>query len=81
MSLFTVKSLSPRSCEVTLIQFLDADGNIPAWLSNKKVPQSLKQVIEAREEFARDKEIDEIKRGKMAALMEWNGEEVGSVGV
>jgi hypothetical protein len=80
-SLFSVKSLSPRSCEVAFAQFLDAGGNFPAWLMNKKVPQSLKQIVQAREEFARDDEIDEIERGKMAALMEWKGEEVGSVGV
>ena len=72
MSLFTVTSISPSSCEITLVQYLDAGGHIPVWLSNKKVPQSLKQVIEAREEFARDEEIDEIERGRMAAVMGWN---------
>ena len=66
------ESLSERSSRFTMVQHLDAGGHIPAWVVNSKLPESLSIAVDLRGEFSRDEEIDEMKRGEMAALMGWS---------
>jgi hypothetical protein len=51
-----------NQCFITLHQYLDAAGRIPAKLMNSKIPQALSVAMEIREEFARDKEVDAAER-------------------
>ena len=64
-------SLSESSARFTIVQCLDAGGHIPVLVVNQKLPESLSFAVDLREEFSRDEELDNIQRGKMAAVMGW----------
>ena len=80
-TLLSFQTLSERSSRFTIVQYLDAGGHIPVWVANSKLPESLSIAMSLREKFARDEEIDDIERGRIAALMRWNGEEVSRSGL
>ena len=71
-TLYILEPRSEQSCKFVTVQYLDAGGQIPVWVVNQKLPESLSVAKSLREEFSRDEEVDEIEREKMAAPMEWN---------
>ena len=81
--LYIMENLPVRAgagqCRVTFVNQVDAGGVIPTWVVDKKLPQSLKVVQEAIDEFRQDDRIDAADREELSELMEerW-GEEVYS---
>jgi len=56
-------------CKVTYIQYLDAGGAVPTWVVELKIPLALSAVIELRDEFQRDDEIDAMEWDELARVM------------
>jgi len=56
-------------CKVTLIQYVDAGGVIPARVLQNKIPLALSAVGELRGHFQRDDEIDKMERDELARVM------------
>ena len=56
-------------CQVTYIQYLDANGRIPTFVVESKIPEALGAVGELRDEFQRDDEIDKLERDQLAKVI------------
>jgi len=56
-------------CKVTLIQYLDAGGVIPRRVVESKLPLALSVVVELRDQFQRDDEIDKLERDQLARVI------------
>ena len=53
-------------CALTLIQFFDAGGSLPAWVINKKLPEIFSVIHDIQVYFNRDEEVDNIERNEYA---------------
>ena len=60
---------SPSQCRVTLFQYADAAGSIPTAIVNSKLSSTLDAVVEMRQEFQRDVEIDDAERADKAQVI------------
>ena len=67
------------------MQRIDARGNLPAWVANRKIKDSLSTPSELHEAFARDDEIDFEERSRLTRIMEnpasetYSGHELASI--
>jgi len=68
-SLTRITPLGISQCRVTIYQYLDAGGVIPRSLMTSKLPDAMSPVIEMRDEFQRDDEIDKLERDELAATI------------
>ncbi len=66
---FRFIALNENQCKVIYISYLDAGGHVPAVVTNSKISLTLSVVEELRAEFARDDEIDEFERNKVALII------------
>ncbi|GMH72175.1 hypothetical protein TrLO_g7138 [Triparma laevis f. longispina] len=58
-----------KQCRVTYVLKLDAGGNIPTWVMDKKMPLALSVVQEAIDEFRQDEKVDAVELEEKATLM------------
>jgi len=56
-------------CKITYNQYLDAGGVIPTRVIESKIPLALSAVVELRDEFQRDDEIDKMERDELARVI------------
>jgi len=56
-------------CKVTHHMYLDANGRIPAFVVNAKLPLALGILGDLRKEFQRDDEIDKLERDQLARVI------------
>ena len=56
-------------CKVTYHMHLDAGGHIPTFVVNAKLPLALEPVVNQREEFQRDSEIDKLERDQLVRVI------------
>ena len=52
-----------------MVQKLDAGGVIPSRVMNRKIPEALKAVQGATDEFRQDEKVDAAERRELAILM------------
>ncbi|GMI23360.1 hypothetical protein TeGR_g15299, partial [Tetraparma gracilis] len=57
-------------CKVTVVKKVDAAGNIPVFVVNRKIPTSISDCAILREEYQRDNEIDKVQRDVFAGVIE-----------
>jgi len=60
---------SNKSCKLSFVQQNDAKGKVPRKLMERVIPRSLKFIIDAREKFSRDDEIDKTSRFELMNIM------------
>ena len=65
-----LEPLLETSSRFTIVQYLDAGGNIPAWVVNQKLPEILSVAEDLRKEFSRDEEVDKEIRNQLALRMQ-----------
>jgi len=70
-------SLAGLQCKVTFYNYLDGGGRLPKALTNTKIPQALRRVVDLCNFFCRDDEIDDIEREKLTRI--FRDETVGDV--
>jgi len=74
----TFTNVGIQKCELTWVQHLNLNGNIPAKLMDKQIPRSLGVVFHLRETFSRDEEIDQEERNELMGVMKNHENEVYS---
>ena len=74
----TLTNVGNQKCELTWVQHLNLNGNIPAKLMDKQIPRSLGAVFQVRETFNRDDEIDREERNEIMGVMKNDENEVYS---
>ncbi len=67
---YIIEPLRPGICSVTLYQKLDFGGRIPSAVVNLKIPYALSVIVELRDAFKRDDEVDSERRTTLAGLIE-----------
>ena len=74
----TLTNVGNRKCELTWVQHLNANGNIPAKVMDRQIPRSLALVSQIHETFNRDSEIDQEERNELMGVMKNDENEVYS---
>jgi len=69
---------SAQKCDLTYVQHADAKGYLPAKVMDRKIHRGLRTVIQLREKFNRDDEIDQEERNELMGVMKNNKNEVYS---
>jgi len=68
----SITRLAPEGyeqCKVTYHMYLDANGRIPTFVMNSKIPLALGAVDDLRDAFQRDDEIDKLERDQLARVI------------
>ena len=65
-----------QKCELTWVQHLNVNGNIPAKVMDGQIPRSLNVIFQVRETFNRDDEIDQEERNELMGVMKNDENEV-----
>jgi len=74
----TLTNVGNRKCELTWVQHLNVNGNIPAKVMDRQIPRSLALVSQIHETFNRDSEIDQEERNELMGVMKNDENEVYS---
>jgi len=74
----TLTNVGNQKCDLTWVQHLNLNGNIPAKLMDKQIPRSLGVAFQIRETFKRDDEIDQEERNELMGVMKNDENEVYS---
>jgi len=73
-----LKNVGNQKCELTWVQHLQVNGNIPAQVMDRQVPRSLGFVFQVHERFNRDDEIDQEERNELMGVMKNHENEIYS---
>jgi len=74
-ALFRCIPVSSTLCTLKVYQYIDGKGNLPASLVNARIPLAVEtSVDEARREFQRDGEVDEVERDEIARRISDEGQ-------
>jgi hypothetical protein len=65
-----LQSVTHNTCRLTVFQFVDAGGQIPAWVLNMKVAEALSGTVDIRQSFDRSDEVDKAARDELAGTIE-----------
>jgi len=74
----TLTNVGNQKCELTWVQHINMNGNIPAKLMDKQIPRSLGSLFQLRETFNRDDEIDQEERNELMGVMKNHENEIYS---
>jgi hypothetical protein len=64
-----ISSLGDTQCKVVLYQYLDAGGVVPVKIMESKIPMLLSVMVDLREEFQRDDDVDKKNLDEMARVI------------
>ncbi|GMH74562.1 hypothetical protein TL16_g06498 [Triparma laevis f. inornata] len=77
MGLWQAEDLPPRGvvpqCRITYIQRIDAGGNVPTWVVNRKVATALSSVQWAIDDFKQGEKVDAADRAELADYIRESG--------
>jgi len=70
----TLTNVGNQKCELTWVQHINMNGNIPAKVMDGQIPRSLGLIFQVREKFNRDDEIDQEERNELMKVMKNDNE-------
>jgi hypothetical protein len=68
-ALFVIEPLGPNSCRCEFLQIADAGGFLPVAVVNRMVPLQLTTLVQLRNAFQRDEEIDKEARNDLVRII------------
>jgi hypothetical protein len=70
-----LRAINDSQCELACYQHLDAGGLLPPALANKQTSVALRPIVELRNVFQRDDEVDEAERNELARVMKHDAQD------